>query len=167
MKTHSQLFSYGITVLNQPVFASINAIITFVIKNSGLSQYLQLLPNMTTLTAMNFNGYILNHILIEKVITRFPTLSYLAFNMHSIITAGDDIDACMKFALRRKIQLYGFYTPKLIELLSCKSFMEAKDLSFIRMVSVGGAMLSSVMYERVESEFRQKMSPSSILMIRM
>jgi len=90
------------------------------------------------------------------MITRYPTLGYLAQNAHYVITAGDHLDKSIQYAFNQKIPCYGFYTPKLVELLSTKTFIESADLSFVQMVSVGGAKLSSVIYDRTESEFRQR-----------
>ena len=114
--------------------------------------------DLKLLNTLNFNGYILSSILGD--------LASIPSKWHFIATGGDDMNVALQYAIKHKVPLWGFYTPKLFELISCQTFKEATDLNFVHFISVGGAFFSSAMYERVELEFRKKMTPSNTFFIR-
>ena len=107
---------------------------------------------MEPLIAMNFNGYVLSHYLNDLQIHRFSTITYYTLKMHFHISAGTKIENFVKYGIQNQLKLWACYTPKLGEILSSENFRKTKDLSFINVVSVGGAKMTSSLYEKVEKE---------------
>ena len=101
---------------------------------------------------MNFNGYVLSHYLNDLQIHRFSTITYYTRKMHFHISAGNNVENFVKYGIDNKLRLWACYTPKLGEILASKEFINCDDLSFVNVVSVGGAKLSQSLYEKVEKE---------------
>ena len=69
----------------------------------------------------------------------------------------------MKYAIVHKIEIWSFYTPRLGQLLNSENFQKSKDLSFVKMISIGGGKLSEFLFSRLKDEMKLRHNAEFIL----
>ena len=90
-------------------------------------------------------------------------ISRQADYFHFHIVSGENSEQYVHYAIENKIEIWSFYTPRLGQILNSGNFRQSEDLSFVKMISIGGGKLSEILYLKLKQDMKDRQNVNFIL----
>ena len=82
---------------------------------------------------------------------------------HFHIVSGENSEQYVQYAIENEIEIWSFYTPRLGQILNSGNLRKSEDLSFVKMISIGGGKLSEVLYLKLKQDMKDRQNENFIL----